>query len=166
MNQTQVLGLDFGGVILDFIRYNDTDLSFKGDNYLNTPEVARAIESVKKLNEAKFKGNIYIVSRHGPEGPKRILEWIHHKNFFEITGIPEDHFYPCAERHEKEGIVRKLGITHFVDDRAEVLGHMVGVVPHLYLFQNLAENKEEFSHIRDQMTFVESWDELMPLLLQ
>lgn len=166
MNDKQILGLDFGGVILDFIRYNNTDLSFKSENYLNTPEVERAIDSIRKLNQSKFKGNIYLVSKHGPEGPKRILEWIHHKNFFNVTGIPEDHFYPCAERHEKEGIVRKLGVTHFVDDRAEVLEHMIGTVPNLYLFQNLAENKEEFAHTHDKMTFVESWDELLPLLLK
>ncbi len=28
----------------------------------------------------------------------------------------------------------ELGITHFVDDRAEVLESLLGVVPHLYLF--------------------------------
>jgi hypothetical protein len=27
-----------------------------------------------------------------------------------------------------------LGLTHFIDDRTDVLDHLRGVVPHLYLF--------------------------------
>ncbi len=45
-----ILGVDVGGVILDSIRYADTELDFKGDNYLETPEVEGAIESIARLN--------------------------------------------------------------------------------------------------------------------
>ena len=166
MEKKGILGVDVGGVVLDFIPYFNTELDFGGNNYLQTPEMKDAISSIKKLNESKFKGNIFVVSKHGKDGPGRILEWLHSKNFFANTGIPENHFFPCAERHEKEGIVRKLGITHFVDDRAEVLEPMVNVVPNLYLFQNLHENKEDFAHVHDKMTFIQSWKDLLSLLLK
>jgi hypothetical protein len=31
-------------------------------------------------------------------------------------------------------VCRELGITHFVDDRIEVLQALKGIVPHLFLF--------------------------------
>jgi hypothetical protein len=151
---------------LDFISYRGTELSFDGDNYLNTPPVKDAFESVKELNDVRFHGKIFLVSRSGPQGPGRIVEWLRHRDFFDRTGVPEEHFYPCGERHEKEIIVRKLGVTHFVDDRAEVLGHMVGHVPNLYLFQSLDEDKGEFAHVLPRVTFVHTWKELLPLLLK
>ncbi len=40
----------------------------------------------------------------------------------------------CRERPEKAAVCARLGITHFVDDRLDVLTPMRGTVPHLYLF--------------------------------
>jgi hypothetical protein len=40
----------------------------------------------------------------------------------------------CRERPDKAVIAAELGLTHFVDDRVDVLEHMVGVVTHRYLF--------------------------------
>lgn len=159
------LGLDVGGVILDFVPYKGTDKGFDTENYLNTPAVKDAFDSIKSLNgSGPFKDNIYLVSKHGPDGPSRILSWLKHHKFFEYTGIPEDHFYPCRERYEKEGIVRKLGITHFVDDRAEVLSHMMAVVLNLFLFQSLDEKLDDFAEVRAVAKFAKSWKELLPPL--
>ncbi len=163
--KNDVLGIDVGGVILDFIPHFDTPLSFRDGNYLETPVVKDAIESISKLNASRFSQKIFLVSKHGPDGPGRILEWLRHQDFFSKTGIPETHFYPCAERHEKATIVEKLGITHFVDDRAEVLGHMIGQVPNLYLFQSLDENPDHFKEILPKLHFVQTWEELLKELM-
>jgi hypothetical protein len=40
----------------------------------------------------------------------------------------------CLQRPEKALHCRELGITHFIDDRTDVLEAMIGVVPNLYLF--------------------------------
>ena len=40
----------------------------------------------------------------------------------------------CLKRPEKAIHCRELGITHFIDDRTDVLAAMIGVVPLLYLF--------------------------------
>jgi hypothetical protein len=45
-----------------------------------------------------------------------------------------DHLRFCFERHEKARHCLDLGLTHFLDDRLDVLAHLEGVVPHRYLF--------------------------------
>lgn len=159
------LGLDVGGVILDFVPYRDTELSFFSNNYLNTPVVTDSIESIARLHQAQFADRVFLVSKT-PDGKRdRVLAWLRHQNFFNRTGIPEENLHVCLERHEKEKIVRELGITHFVDDRAEVLEHMIGTVSHLYLFQELAKEPNEWKRVRAQVTFVSNWKELLPILV-
>lgn len=160
-NVKPVLGLDIGGVILDFVPHRDSELAFAGDRYLETPAIEGAIDAIAELNAGKFAGSVYLVSRHGPDGPARILEWLHKRDFFKKTGLTEKQYYPCLERHEKSAIVQKLGVTHFVDDRAEVLSHMIGSVPNLYLFQSLDESREDFADILPKMRFVQTWEELI-----
>ena len=127
-NETFTLGVDVGGVILDFIPYMNTDRSFDGPNYLSTPEVTGSIDSLAKLNKDKlFVGRIHLVSRFKHD-ERRIKEWLEYINFFGRTGIPESHFHPCKERKDKAEIARSLGVTHFIDDRAEVLREMAAFV--------------------------------------
>lgn len=66
-------------------------------------------------------------------GPVEELNRSHHR-FFERTGIPPDNLRFCIERSQKAGHCASLGITHFIDDRADVLDHLEGVVLHRYLF--------------------------------
>lgn len=165
MNEEPILGVDVGGVILDFLRYEKQDPTY-AKRHLEIPPVEHSIDSVAALNASeKFRGRVFLVSRHRGDSPKYVLEWLRHQRFFEVTGIPESHFYPCRERHEKLPIVQQLGITHFVDDRAEVLSTMIGTVPNLYLFQDLDEVSGSFAKEREHMRFFETWDELLPALL-
>ncbi len=160
-NKTDILGVDVGGVILDFIPYADTELDFRSDNYLQTPMIEGAVESLAELNRERFAGNVYLVSRSGSYGPARTIEWLEHHDFFRRTGIPKDFFFNCSQREEKAGICSKLGITHFVDDRAEVLSHLIGIVPNLYRFRSLDENPEEFAHVLPHVTSVTTWREVL-----
>jgi len=164
---SQRLGVDFGGVILDFVPHIHTSLSFDGPRYLETPPVAGAIDSLRELNETKFANSIFIVSRYGPEddGSVRVIEWLHCHNFFNRTGIPEEHFHSCAEWHEKLPIAKELKLTHFVDDRSEVLKYMIEEIPNLYLFQAL-EEKEQFLEVQKRTIFVDSWKKLTNILLK
>lgn len=160
-----VLGLDVGGVIHDWIRFNGSELDFGGPLYQKMPALEDAFESIAILNtESVFAGNIHLISR-SKEGPERTLAWLSAQNFWEKTGIPESHFNDCAEREDKRMICARNNVTHFVDDRAEVLGHLVGTVPHLYLFQGRADEKEKFKEFLPSFTEVSSWKELLPLLL-
>jgi hypothetical protein len=157
------LGVDIGGVILDFMPYKDTELGFDGDRYLEVPEVEGSFEALAALNKGSFKDSVHLVTKID-RGSTRTLEWLRDRKFFERTGIPEANLHICYERSEKEGIVAKLGVTHFIDDRTEVMSYMIGTVPDLYIFQNLNEDRLKFPDAAKQMTFVQSWKELLELL--
>lgn len=48
---------------------------------------------------------------------------------------PRDHARrQAAERRDKALHCHELGVTHFIDDRLDVLEHLRGFVPGLYLF--------------------------------
>lgn len=159
----ETLGVDVGGVILDFVPQKGRELDFSGDRYLETPEVEGAIEAIGELNRGRFKDAVHLVSRvHN--GPERVLAWLRHRDFFARTGIPESRFHHCVERREKAPIVQTLGITHFVDDRAEVLKEMIGIVPYLYQFQGLDEDGDAFAPQVPGLRFARSWAEVLELL--
>jgi len=153
--EAEILGVDIGGVVLDFIPYLHKDIDF-----LEIPEIENAIESITLLNKTRFQNRTHVVSRYTGDGPSKVLEWLRHKEFFIRTGIPEEKFHSCALRHEKAPICVDLGITHFVDDQIEVLSHMIGKVPNLYLFGS-AESRTEFSEAYPHVQKVSSWSELV-----
>jgi hypothetical protein len=159
------IGIDVGGVVLDFMPYFDTDVSFNGDNYLQTPEIEGAIDSIAELNRGRFKDQVCMVTRYDKNyGPGRVIEWLESKDFFARTGIPMDRYHPCIERYDKTPICINLGITHFIDDRAEVLSHMIDQVPHLYLFKSPDADREEFASLLSRFEKADSWSELMEKL--
>lgn len=159
----EILGIDVGGVLSNFVQYLGSELDFRGERYLETPEMEGAFDAVAALNAGRFAGRVYLVSRV-KDGPARVLAWLKHHDFFGRTGIPEEHFNHCIERHEKAPICKELGITHFVDDRAEVLSTLTDFVPHLYQFQGLDEDRAKFADLGDRITFVQSWSELLEKL--
>ena len=70
--------------------------------------------------------------------PPRVQEksrlWLDHHRFFERTGIPAENLRFCLERPQKALHCAELGISHFIDDRSDVLHHLAGIVPHRFLF--------------------------------
>ncbi len=165
MDEQEILGVDVGGVILDFIPSYGTDTDFSGDNYLQTPEIEGAIDAIAELNQGRFKDRVHVVTRYSPEyGPGRVIEWLQNKDFYNRTGIPMERYHPCEGRHEKAPICIELGVTHFVDDRAEVLSHMIDQVPNLYLFRSPDAGSGEFAQFIPRFNKVESWKELLSKL--
>ena len=47
--------------------------------------------------------------------------WMHTSGFYRETGILPDHFHHVYHRSQKRRVCNRLGITHFVDDRWDVL---------------------------------------------
>lgn len=127
------IGIDIGGVIIDRAN-DDEDTSLFGPNYLTARPVAGAIEALRMLNTEIFPGEVYIVSKCGEKIEMRSREWLKANQVHEKTGISESKLSFCRDRSEKAPIARKLGLTHFVDDRLEVLGYMRGIVAHRILF--------------------------------
>ncbi len=159
----EALGIDVGGVII--ARSNDgTDTSFFSNNYLKTTAVKDAVRVIAELVERRFGQNTYIVSKCGANTERKTLEWLYYHQFFSATGILHEHVRFCRTREGKAPICRELGITHFVDDRLEVLSHL-STVPHKFLFQaNPREVKKFESHLR-LMQPVDTWSQIESMLL-
>lgn len=156
----QVLGVDIGGVIID--RANDgTDTSFFTDNFLQTTAVKDVFEALRLLARGDFKEDgVFLVSKCGPKVQAKTLEWLEYHNFYARTGIRRDNVYFCRARHEKAGICQELGITHFIDDRLEVLGNLT-TVNKLYLFQPRPDEVRKFARFLNRVKRVESWCEIL-----
>lgn len=161
MNET--LGVDIGGVIID--RINDgTDTSFFSDNFLQTTAVPGVFQALRRLVDEKFGSQVYLVSKCGRRVQEKTLQWLDHHDFYNQTGISSDHIRFCKQRHEKAGICQELGITHFIDDRLEILGNLT-TVGNLYLFQPNSNEVRRFAHFLNRVKQVDMWDEILKELL-
>jgi hypothetical protein len=131
------LGVDIGRVIIDGggnAGEGDTSF-FEGDEatMLATPEVAGAVEAIERLIRL-FGGRVWLVSKCGPRTEARTGLWLDAHRFFERTGVPASHARFCRERADKRIHCVELGLTHFVDDRADVHRHIEDVVEHRFYF--------------------------------
>jgi len=156
----EVLGVDIGGVVIQ--RTGDAgedDTSFWGPNYLDTPEVDDAMATIGALTRGRFGDAVHLVSKCGESTEARTREWLSHNHFFERTGLPPTNVHFCRKREEKAPICTRLGVTHFVDDRLEVLSYLDGV-PHRYLFSPRNEEVAEFRTFLSAVTRVDSWKAL------
>jgi len=158
-----VLGIDIGGVVID--RVNDVaDTSFVGGRHLETAAVPGTIEALSRLVEERFGPDVHLISRCSPEAERKTREWLDHHNVFARTGINESHLHFCRERLETAPIAEWLELTHFVDDRLEVLGYLK-TVPHKYLFRAAEEEVVRHRWHLDTVIPVERWDDVTGLLL-
>ena len=75
--------------------------------------------------------------------------------------MPEQHLRFCRERKEKKVHGRELALTHFIDDRMDVLTHLRRVVPNLYWFGADTRSKP----YPPWVTPVADWDSIRDVLL-
>ncbi|MCE7005077.1 hypothetical protein LWC34_19920 [Kibdelosporangium philippinense] len=131
------LGVDFGRVINDGASHPGGDdtvfLSGTVDDAMQTPAMPGAFETLARLTEL-FDGKVWIVSKAGERIETRTRQWLDHNGFWSATGIPAANARFCRKRPDKAVHCKRLGITHFIDDRQDVLRHLRDVVEHLYLF--------------------------------
>lgn len=132
-----ILGIDIGRVIIgpvdDHGRADTSFLSGTVERAMQTPPAPGALDSIAQLARA-FGGDVWLVSKCGPGIQAKTRRWLAHWHFWDATGIAPDHLRFCLKRPQKADHCRELAITHFIDDRVDVLEHLRGLVPHLYLF--------------------------------
>ena len=137
IDTTARLGIDFGRVIMgaaDSDGHADTTFLSGGEaRAMETAAEAGAFETIRDLCR-HLDGGVWIVSKCGPRIERRTRRWLDHHCFFGRTGVPRDNLRFCRERRDKKIHCRELGITHFIDDRMDVLTHLRGLVPNLYWF--------------------------------
>jgi hypothetical protein len=129
------LGFDIGRVL---IAPSDGpgDTSFlqgSDDDAMRTPAAPGAVEALAELVDAVY-GRAWLVSKCGPRIEARTRRWLAVHRIHTRTGLPEDHVRFCRRRPDKALHCRALSIGAFVDDRADVLRHLEGVVPLRLLF--------------------------------
>ncbi len=160
METKKALGVDIGNVIINN-RLNDPEAN-KVDEavYATFPPSDGAFEALKTLNDY-FKGEVYLLSKCTEWAEVQILLWLKAHDFYTKTGVKEENVYFVRQRHEKDGVCRKLGITHFIDDRLEVLSHMVTSTPNLILFQPDEMEVKEFEQFLSKVSVANDWTEVI-----
>jgi hypothetical protein len=125
MSTTRIsrLGIDIGRVIIDGSSHphgGDTAF-FQGDEetMLATPEMPEAFAAIGRL-WGLFDGQVWLVSKCGPRVQARTERWLTAHRFSERTSVPRTNVRFCRERPDKRIHCVELGLTHFVDDRADV----------------------------------------------
>lgn len=155
------IGIDVGGVLVDRVG-EQSDTSFFGDRPMETPAVPGALEAVPHLLEL-FAGRVYIVSKAGPKISGLTRQWLRQHGAIGTDAIPADHLYFVRKRPEKAPICTRLGVTHFVDDRLDVLAALT-TVEHRYLFTGGLGHHQPPEHPPGWATVVDTWSRLVGLL--
>lgn len=147
------LGIDIGRVLMcpsgDDARPDTSFLDLPDDQALALPASPHVWDVVPELVRA-FAGRVWLVSKAGARIEALTRRWLAHHRFFERVGLPLDAVRFCRRRPEKRIHAVELGLTHFVDDRSDVLSALVGAVHHLYLFGTQHEPTPAFAtHVAD-----------------
>ena len=153
-----MLGIDIGYVLIAGGNEIFTD------KFLSAPAVPGAFETVRELVEKRFGANVHLVSKCSYNMQRKTREWLKDHRFYELTGVSQDHVWFCYERYQKDGICQRLGITHFIDDRLEILGSLT-TVGNLYLFQPRTREVQQFAQYLIKVKQVNSWAEIARELL-
>jgi hypothetical protein len=153
------LGIDFGGIIVPSATAEDPSLF--GDDCEDTGIHPRCgtFEALARLVPA-FERNVWIISRASPPTAKCTRRWLAHHDFWRRTGIPVSHLVFCWDRKDKITVCKALGITHYLDDRLEVLEALRGQVQHLYLMPDEVDEAAV-----QPVVLLESWDDAVPTIL-
>jgi hypothetical protein len=158
MEQLPTLGVDVGGVIVA-LADRDEDTSFFGSRPLETPAVAGVFDELGALTSGLFAGRVHVVSKAGPSVAANTRAWLAHHRFFERTGVAPDHVHFVRERRDKAPVCERLGITHFVDDRLDVLVHLE-TVEHRFLFTGGRSDEARGADLPDWATVAPTWPAL------
>jgi hypothetical protein len=132
-----VLGIDIGRVIISATdpsgKADTSFLSGSDEAALSTSASEGAFDAIGELTRA-FAGRVWLVSKCGPRIQQLTRRWLQRQSFYERTGVRQDRVRFCLKRPEKREHCAAIGATHFVDDRLDVLEHLLGLVPQLYWF--------------------------------
>ena len=144
-----VVGFDIGNVILrDF-----------------THLVPGALLGIAQIVETIGPQRVYLVSSCGAQREVQIRDRLAQLNLYPSTGLLPEHTRFCRSRAGKKLIAANLGLTHFTDDRLEVLGYLAEVVPQLFLFQPDEHEIAAHRHHLARVRVIPSWPELTAAIL-
>jgi hypothetical protein len=130
------IGIDIGRVIIGGGEQPGADTQFlDGDDQraMQTPAIEGSFATIAELVRL-FEGRVWLVSKAGTRVQDRTRRWLDVKRFFDTTGVKRTNLRFCRERPQKADHARELALTHFIDDRVDVLEALRGTVERLLLF--------------------------------
>ena len=165
MNTKKVLGVDIGNVIINN-RLNDPEV-VKVDEavYAAFPPSEGVFDALKTLTEY-FNGEVYLISKCTEWAQVQILVWLKVHDFYVRTNIKPENVNFVRQRNEKDAVCVRLGVTHFIDDRLEVLSYMIESTPNLILFQPDQEEIAEFKKFLPNVTVANDWPEVVSKIVK
>lgn len=146
--KNEILGIDLGNTIIK--------------NRVPLPDAFRVI---RLLIERRFRDRVVIVSRVNEEQEVRARAFVTSKAFVSEVGIPLERVHFCRKRDQKGPICKRLGITHFIDDRPEVMAFMPESVVHKILFNPDHIDFQTFANQIGEYSIVNDWNGVERLLL-
>ncbi len=96
---------------------------------------------------------------------RKILDWFAHWLPEEVSLSHKFKFIRSSNGRDKSQDCKSLAITHFVDDRMEVLNGLKGKVSHLFLFNATPEERIQHTARTDFFREVSCWSELTAFIL-
>ncbi|MGB4759486.1 MAG: hypothetical protein WBP26_05520 [Candidatus Saccharimonadales bacterium] len=159
------LGIDIGRVITSGATDTASPTIFDA-GYLDSLATPGAFETIRDLREKRFGDEIYLVSKCSPRIQARTLDWLRYTEFFQTTGVDPEKLHFCLSRPEKGVIAANLLLTHFIDDRPDVLEVMPPMVGQRILFIPEDVAQGEVPHYnRQTMVEARGWPAVRSLLL-
>jgi hypothetical protein len=115
------IGIDIGGVLT-----REGDPRYDGERWGNHWEAPGAFEAVRCVVQLFGPRNVFLVSKVilNRRMHRETKQWLKSQRFCERTGLPEENitFVSCASGPNGKGpAASRLGLSHFVDDKLEVL---------------------------------------------
>ncbi len=121
-------GIDVGGVLMghasSFTGSSGGEDTIFSKNYLASPAAPGALDGVRTLVQVFGAENVFIVSKAGERTQQRTLHWLEHHAWYQRTGLLPENVHFCRTRKQKQPIAQSLRLTHFIDDRQEVLRYV------------------------------------------
>ena len=159
------LGVDLGNVIIDHIGFGTTPEFFHFGDYNTIPPVSGALDALRCLNQGRFHDNMFVVYNASDVADQKISSWLKSHDFFESTGISPERVMRTQNGRDKSSVCKLYQATHFIDDRLEVLSHLVGKVGSLYLFRPQQREVERYADFLVHVQPAHSWDDVVRLLI-
>lgn len=157
-----VIGIDIGGVLVDRAS-EGSDTSFFGADPMATPAVRGSHEAVRTVVGLFGRNHVHVVSKAGPKISELSRRWLHEQRLLDRGAISPSNVHFVRKRVDKHSVCRRLGITHFVDDRADVLQHLV-TVDYRYLFSGGLGSNDPATQIPEGVSIVATWQRLVGLI--
>ena len=156
------LGVDIGGVLKPH-RTPETEPRFV-TSLQTTEPVPGSLETLRRLASGGFGPRLWVVSKCRAENEEPLRAWLGRNGFLDdgLVLLTDVHF--CRERADKAEIARHLRLSHFVDDRPEVMSHMDRAI-HRVLFQPDRDDAAAYAASIGGVPMVETWDDVAAALL-